>query len=484
MKKYLILIITLVAGFLLVSCNDDIGNKPSKIQLTYADWGDKEFNQKMIDAFMEENENIIVNIVDIGGSGAEFTGNLIDSAQLGILPDVFAIDNVPTIVSANLALDVEEYWRNDPDAQLVYEAIAETAVYNGKRYAVPSYQFLKGIFVNLSIMEKLNLQTVTDKYRIDADGYPVKDWTVTEMVEIAKAVTNPTVGNKEEYRSGLALWYGAADFQQIWPMLNDENLRYDTWDGENFDFENPLWIEAMKAKVDIMDNVKYPHVTSNFPADETTQAFLGELGWMIAEGYSVMAIDGSWNFGAVTTAKDNNQELGFWPYPAGDAGQFPPTILDYQIVSSQTRYPEEAYKLAKWMTYGKDGWMTRLDLLEERRAEEIAEGENITYLDRFPIADYPEVWARVDAFLHDDEGKELIVGMNSILANIDDSRPDLDKWLAGYKDFWGWVEDEDNPYNWVNLLAAGPDAVPTYAKEWNDKANELVHDAIENLGRE
>ena len=165
MKKYLILIITLVAGFLLVSCNDDIGNKPSKIQLTYADWGDKEFNQKMIDAFMEENENIIVNIVDIGGSGAEFTGNLIDSAQLGILPDVFAIDNVPTIVSANLALDVEEYWRNDPDAQLVYEAIAETAVYNGKRYAVPSYQFLKGIFVNLSIMEKLNLQTVTDKYR-------------------------------------------------------------------------------------------------------------------------------------------------------------------------------------------------------------------------------------------------------------------------------------------------------------------------------
>lgn len=484
MKKYLILIITLVAGFLLVSCNDDIGNKPSKIQLTYADWGDKEFNQKMIDAFMEENENIIVNIVDIGGSGAEFTGNLIDSAQLGILPDVFAIDNVPTIVSANLALDVEEYWRNDPDAQLVYEAIAETAVYNGKRYAVPSYQFLKGIFVNLSIMDKLNLQTVTDKYRIDSEGYPVKDWTVTEMVEIAKAVTNPTVGNKEEYRSGLALWYGAADFQQIWPMLNDEELRYDTWDGENFDFENPLWIEAMKAKVDIMDNVKYPHVTSNFPADETTQAFLGELGWMIAEGYSVMAIDGSWNFGAVTTAKDNNQELGFWPYPAGDAGQFPPTILDYQIVSSQTRYPEEAYKLAKWMTYGKDGWMTRLDLLEERRAEEIAEGENITYLDRFPIADYPEVWARVDAFLHDDEGKELIVGMNSILANIDDSRPDLDKWLAGYKDFWGWVEDEDNPYNWVNLLAAGPDAVPTYAKEWNDKANELVHDAIENLGRE
>lgn len=483
MKKYLILVITLFASVLLVGCNKNIGNKPKKIQLTYADWGDEEFNQKMIDAFMAENENIEVNIVDIGGSGAEFTGNLIDSAQLNILPDVFAIDNVPTIVSAGLALDVQQYWDQDDDAKLVYEAIAETAVYNGKRFAIPSYQFLKGILINLTIFEKLNLQTVAGKYRIDSDGYPVKDWTVTEMVELAKVVTNPTINNKETYRSGLGLWFGSADFQQVWPMLNDESLRYDTWDGENFNFENPLWIDAMKAKVDIMDVVKYPHVTT-YPTDEETQTFLGELGWTIANGYQVMAIDGSWNLGAINIAEEAGQKLGFWPYPGGTAGQFPPTILDYQIVSSQTRYPEEAYQLAKWMTYGKAGWLKRLDLLEDRRADEIKEGESITHLDRFPIANYPDVWDRVDQFLHDEEGNELIVGINSILANIDNSRPDLDKWLAGYKDFWGWVSEEDNPYNWANLLAAGPDAVPTYAKEWNDRANELVHDAIENLGKE
>src|SRR5690554_5607584 len=190
MKKIYISLFVFLVAFVLVSCgpNSEVSNR---IQLSYADWGDQELNQKMIDAFEEEYPNIDVELrTDISGSGDEFTGNLILAASVDLLPDVFATDNVPTIVSAGLTLDVAEYWDNDPDTQLVYEYIANTGVYNGKRFAVPSFQFLKGILINLDIFESANLVTVDGKYRIDNDGYPVKDWTFEEFVEIAKAIKN------------------------------------------------------------------------------------------------------------------------------------------------------------------------------------------------------------------------------------------------------------------------------------------------------
>ncbi len=364
MKKFITLLIALVLGFFLVACGEVTmptnggggtdttvptqgGNatEPVKrrVNISYADWGNQEVNQKLIEKFMEKYPHIKVDLRgDISGSGAEFTGNLIAAAQADMLPDVFAIDNVPTVVEPGLTLDVSEYWDNDEDAQLVYPNIANTAVYSGKRYAIPSFQFLKGIFINLTIFENANL-TTNEKYRIDDDGYPVKDWTFDEWIEIAKDITNYDINDKANFVSGLGLWYGAADFQQIWPMMHDADVGYDTWDGEKFNFTSDAWIEAMKVKVDIMNATKYPGVTM-FP--EEAAEFIGELGWMIAEGYHAMSIDGSWNFGAVQTAENNGQELGFWPYPQGDAGFFPPTILDYQVVSSQTKYPEEAYLLA------------------------------------------------------------------------------------------------------------------------------------------
>ena len=64
---------------------------------------------------------------------------------------MFATDNVPTVVNAGLTKDVASMWDKDDDAKLVYDNIALTGVYNGKRYALPSFQFFKGIMINLDI---------------------------------------------------------------------------------------------------------------------------------------------------------------------------------------------------------------------------------------------------------------------------------------------------------------------------------------------
>ncbi|MFH0767719.1 MAG: hypothetical protein V1920_06470, partial [Bacillota bacterium] len=357
MKKLLLLFVALFLVLGLYACgededpNDHIINQ--QIELTYADWGDQELNQRMIDAFMVKYPDIRVTLrQDIAGSGAEFTGNLVTAAQAGLLPDVFATDNVPTVINADLTLDIADLWDADLETDLIYDNIALTGVYNDKRFAVPSFQFLKGIMINLNIFEDANLVTVDGKYRIDNDGYPVKDWTHSEFVEIAKAITNFDLVDTENLVIGMDTWYGSPDFQQVWPMMNDADVQYDTWDGSAFHYTSADWVYAMEQKVAL-------HQLTN----GTTTRFTPEVydenpvlqQYLIQMGYGAMDIEGSWQFWVINAAKeDSNIDLGFWPYPSGSEGLFPPTILDYQAISSQTEFPEEAYLLAKWMTFGQE----------------------------------------------------------------------------------------------------------------------------------
>lgn len=478
MKKLLALIVISMLALTLVACNGGGGSDVKYVELTYADWGDAVFNQRMIDKFMEKYPNITVTLrQDISGSGATFTGNLVTAAQAGLLPDVFATDNVPTVVRAGLTLDVADMWDADSDTTMVYEDAAKTAVYNGHRYAVPSFQFLKGIFINLDIFEESGLQSVTGKYRLDENGYPEKDWTHAEFVEIAKAITNYDIVNVENLVIGFDTWYGSPDFQQVWPMMNSTRFGYDTWDGEKFNYTSDEWIAAMRAKVEIDNYELNLGVTSRYPEEDWANTPALQT-YVIDAGYAAMDIEGSWQFGFIKAAQERGVNMGFWPYPSGSEGLFPPTILDYQAVSSQTAHPEEAYLLAKWMTFGQDGWNARLDLYEEDKAAAIAAGLTPNYLDRFPVADYPGVWERVADLV------DGIPGIEYTLERIENSRPDLDKWLAGYKDFWAWVADPDNQYSWTALQTAGPNSVAAFAAEWNAKANELVQQEIANLGKD
>ena len=473
--------LSVVALFVLAACgttgSESSSQAVQQITLSYADWGNQELNQRMIDLFQAKYPNITVELrQDITGSGATFTGNLVTAAQAGLLPDVFATDNVPTIINAGLTLDIAQYWDADEDAQLVYDNIALAGVYNNRRFAVPSFQFLKGVLMNLDIFERANLQTVEGEYRIDNDGYPVKDWTYEEFVNIAKAIKNFDLVNTENLVVGMDTWYGSPDFQQVWPTMDDASTQYDTWDGSQFNYTSDSWIEAMQAKVDLHQLTD--GTTTRFTDEDLNAEENAELRtYMIQTGYAAMDIEGSWQFWVIKDAIDERDfNLGFWPYPQGSAGLYPPTILDFQAISSQTEHPEEAYLLAKWMTFGRDGWDARLTIMEEDREAFIEEGVTPDFLDRFPVANYPEIWTRVEALV------DGIEGISEIFDRIEFSKPDLDKWLPGYKDFWAWVYDPENPFNWDSLVEAGSTAVPTFAEEWEEQINTLVGEQLTTIG--
>ena len=416
------------------------------ITLSYADWGDQELNLALTTSFMEKYPNITVVLrEDITGAGAEFTGNLINAQAAGILPDVFAIDNVPTGISNGMLLDVAEFWDMDPDTDLVYPNIASTAVYNDKRLAIPSFQFIKGIFLNITLLET---------YNIDIPEY---DWTYDEFIDLAIEIRQNGIN---DYVYGIEPWYGALDFESTFPTQDFADVGYQTWDGTQFNFTDQSWIDAYNTKLDLQAQGV---VSTSYTEEEMDE--LGDV-WPWYEGLVGMYIAGSWNLWMVDDMFDNKGiEIGFWPYPGGDAGQFPPTILDFACVSSQTAYPKEAYLLAKWMTFGKEGWNTRLDLMEEN-------GQ--LYLDRYPTANYPEIWERAEDFYFYIEGLEQSIEL------LEFSKPDVDKWLPGYKSFWEWVGNEENDY-WTRI-DAGLVTPEVFAGEWETKLNQLVAEAMASIG--
>jgi len=456
MKKFLLMILTLSLSFVLIACNgengddngDDNGDNGSggsgsgSIVLSYADWGDSEVNQALIDAFMEEYPHIQVELRrDITGAGEEFTGNLLNAQAAGVLPDVFAIDNVPTGYTNGMLLDISEYWDNDPDTDYIYPNIKDTAIYGDGRYAVPSFQFIKGIYMNITVFDDLNIEL------------PEKDWTYDEFVDIAIEIRQ---AGQNEYIYGIDPWFGDLDFAAIWPTQDYEDVGYNTWDGERFNFTSDAWVEAFEARNDLYAQ----DVVAGFTEEEMEA--IGDV-WPWEAGYIGMRIDGSWGMYFMDTMPEYGQEVGFWPYPGGAAGQFPPTILDFQVVSSQTDHPEEAYKLAKWMTFGREGWHTRLDIMEER-------GD--MYLDRYPVADYDDVWDRAEPYLLAVEGLQENIDL------LEYSKPDVDKWLPGYKAFWEWVDSEENNY-WerINDGLISPDV---FAAEWEEQINKMVQEALED----
>lgn len=446
MKKLMMLALLIVSAFALVACGGDNGGGGTRnITLSYADWGDQELNQRLIDAFMEEHPHIdVVLRRDITGAGGQFTENLLNAQAAGVLPDVFAIDNVPVGLSNGLLLDITDFWDNDPDTQYVYPNIQDTAVYNGRRFAVPSFQFINGVFINITLLERYNIPI------------PDKDWTIDEFVALAEEVRR--VGQNDMVYS-IEPWFGDLNFTQIWPTKADADVGYNTWDGEQFNFTSPEWIRAYEVQLDLWSR----GIPSSFTEEELAE--IGD-GWPWLLGYVAMNLDATWMLWMVEEMANNGFEVGFWPYPGGAAGQFPPTVLDFTVVSSQTQHPEEAYKLASWMSFGRQGWDVRMDVLEER----LASGQ-MSVVDRFPVADYPEIWGRLDPFL------DLVEGLRENVDLLEFSKPDVDKWLAGNNDFWEWTVNQEFPQR----IADGLISPAEFAAEWETRINQFVQEALDGL---
>lgn len=446
-KKILTLILTAaLATSILAGCKKEEkkeAEKPAwqneKITLKYASWEDKEIVDAMLKAFTEKYPNITVEKDEsINGN---WTDALANAASAGKLPDAFIVENVPTAVQNEWLLDLREYWNKDKDAKSVYPNVAQTSVYNNKRFAVPTSQSIMGVFVNKTLLQKSNIPI------------PSYNWTFEQMIDIAKKVSNPS---KNTY--GLCGAWGNLSFDEHLPMINSDKVGYNTFDGAKMNFNAKDWIDGYNLKLEL----RRTGVEEKMTAAQKKEVFGDENAWPTMKGNVALSIDGSWNLGWLPKAlqEANAGEMDFYPYPAGKAGQRMPVILDYAGVSATTKHPEAAYELLKWMTYGKDGWEKRLEVYKQLNKDVAA----------FPVADYKEVWDKIPAMLKTEGAKEAVKLLSKAV-------PDINKWVPGWREYNAWLDQEKIK----DSFAEGKINPADKAKELEDKANEFIKKGFENL---
>lgn len=408
-----------------------------KITLKFASWEDEKVEAAMLKAFMEKYPNITVEkdkaIV------WPFEESLATAAAAGNMPDVFWLKDVPLGVQNDWLYDISGLWDADEEALTVYKNTAAAMVYNGKRVASPTFQFVMGVYLNKTLFEKNNVPL------------PSYNWTIDEMLELAKKFSKP-----KDYIYGIHGPWGNLLFDEYFPMQHDEKLGYNTWDGEKFHFTSQHWIDGYNKKLELI-NLKIADVMTG---EEKKKEFGDENAWTFQKGHVAMQIDGSWNTGWLPAdmQKSGAGDVEFYPYPGGAAGQRMPAILDFIGVSSTTKHPEAAYELSKFMTWGKEGWLKRIDIMKELGIP----------IDKYPLSDQPEIFAKLELEFKSGGEKEVL----KLLPNAVPGPA-----IPGVNDWWNWV----NENKIIEKINSGEFKAADKAKELEDKANEFVAAARDKL---
>lgn len=426
-----------------------------KVNLTYATWqwheGETTIDTLLIQAFEAEHPNVNVDMVYIGES-YEWDENLFTYAESGELPDVFLVNRLEDYLPLNMLADITECYDHDADAEYIFDSLQSSGVYNGVRYAVPTFIYASWWFVNLDILESNG---------IDAPGY---DWTWDQMEAIAQACYNETTHT-----------FGQSGYTQYWQVLpkvisSESSWSSFTYDGTKFNFDSQSFETAMSM---LEAGLKNHSVSSPLTIDQVyeyynktiTEFDVTTAGYNVGyDGYSAIWVAPSWQ------AKDyfNNMlfEWDVYPAPGGTVGG----NTDIIGISSTCKNVQAAYQLMKWMSYGQEGLTTRYEFYE-------SEGENL-YISAnnypYPVANYGlnaegenEIW---DNIPYDD-----VPGMTSsaMISALRNGAFVLNKETPGWDD----ADAAVNPYlyqigngeqTWAGVKTTAIEACNNAFKEFND----------------
>lgn len=327
---------------------------PDPVTVSYAAWNlgaiDSTTNLErlMLEAFVEEYPWITVEIVERpkvpSGDGTgevdqnwnEFLGA---NAARGTLPDVYFTDSVETTIMNDWSLDVADIALDDPEYLNIASDLRNAPNFGGKIMALPYAVYYFGYFINKTLFDDLNgdLPVFEDTW----------DEFAAKVADIANQ--NVTTGN------GVAGISGVDRHLEWYPAQLSADLGWFTYDGVELHLDGTEYETALTMYTGLMQNKTL--VFDALDADEKNAAFGTTATW---EASKLAAF---WEYTPVIGSMlDHEFDVDFIGTPGTDTAHKIPVVLDLMCLSSQTDNPEEAYLLAKWMSFGKDGYLKRIEI--------------------------------------------------------------------------------------------------------------------------
>ncbi len=431
-----------------------------KITLTYFHFDQDETVQYLADRFMELYPNITVNVVYENVS--TYNDTLLTLVASGDTPDVIMFSDCDFALSNFLLQDISSFWDSDPETANVASTINDYGIGcygTSARYAVPVKFFPTAMYIDLNVLETLNIEA------------PARDWTWSDMIQLIKdATVLDSADGMAYYGCGyynrLDSYYGIAAGQDLCGEFG--------FNGTSFDLS--IWAVGEQE----FSNLKLGGYIAPSTETQEMEDWTGDWeAWCGATGHVALFTEAFWTYmGTWATESYEQYNLDIVPYvvPAvseEDATADHHTIatIDFGGVSSSCTYAREAYELLKFMSFGIDGWMTRIELYNDE-TQTNSSGLALKYdVMPCPITTDEDVWdAYIDMYCKgmDEEHRGY---WEEYFASVMQPIPYGWTSIAGY---WNYCDEYFNNIGIHDLVDAGTAQAADYAEEATMKAN-LYH---------
>lgn len=431
-----------------------------EIELTYFHFDQDETVKYLADRFMELYPNIKVNAVYENVS--TYNDTLLTMVSNSNTPDVIMYSDADFALSNMLLTDISGFYDTDPETKELASTVNDAGIgcyQTDARYAVPVKFFPGVMYVDLNVLETLNVSA------------PSRNWTWSEMIQLIK---DCTVLDSPDgmayygcgYYNRLDSYYGIAAAQTIIGEFG--------FDGNSFDLS--VWAVGEQEFSDLKLGGYIAPVTET----QEMEDWMGDWeAWCGASGHVALFTEAYWTYqGTWATESYDQYDLDIVPYvvPAvseEDASSEHHTIatIDFGGVTTSCEYPREAYELLKFMSYGVDGWKTRLEVYND---ETITNSSALALkydVMPAPITTNEEVWAGyIDMYCEgmDDTHRGYWEDYFSSCM-----QPIPYGWtsIAGY---WNYCAEYFNSIGIHDLVDKGTNKAADFATEATEKAN-LYH---------
>jgi multiple sugar transport system substrate-binding protein len=245
----------------------------------------------------------------------------------GELPDVIRIHTTPfplwvqkgVLIPLNNYIQAEKF-----DLKDFHPTTIKSATYDNKIYALPQDMNFRGVLYNKSLFKEAGVP------------FPKAGWKWKDLEENAKKLTKREGHRISQY--GLVAWWNASDFKVLFGKAG----------GRYWSKDKTKSLINSKAGVNVLSFLRNLVVEYNLAP---TVADMGGLGAdkFFEMGKAAMLIDGMWRPPAVSQNAPN-LDFGVVPFPDGESSLYYVNHGCYFGVTSQSKHPEAAWKLTKFLT--------------------------------------------------------------------------------------------------------------------------------------
>ncbi|RKY89233.1 hypothetical protein DRQ09_01715 [candidate division KSB1 bacterium] len=284
----------------------------------------------LLSEFERENPDIYVNAIRTREEKKVQT-----MVAGGVAPDLIQIEgqNMGYWIQAKALLDITQWLKKDEktfDIKDIYDISLQAFTYKGKIYGLPFGIVPFVLFYNKDLFRKYNIP------------FPDETWTWEDIRKYGKILTNDFDGDgiNDEIGIDMNIWS-----EGLYTFIYQNGGRILNEQGTRIDMTDPRTVEAIKFVYDLIHKDRI--VKSNF------NMVKGVFNIRFQNGSIGMIVPGG-SFWITEFREYKELDWDIAPLPAGPAGRATTIAPGGWGISSQSKHPEEAYRLLKFIA-GKKG---------------------------------------------------------------------------------------------------------------------------------